>query len=78
MGAAGVFTVSGTNTYAEEGTYAVSVTITETDATMGAAVTPSTVTTGSAATVQDAVLHATGVAVADRGGELHRLGGNVH
>ena len=32
--------------------------------TIGAAVTPSTVTTGSAATVQDAVLHATGVAVA--------------
>ena len=65
-GAAGVFTVSGTNTYAEEGTYAVSVTITETDADANTptSVLPATVTTGSAATVQDAVLAASGVNVA--------------
>lgn len=49
----GPFTVSGTHTYAEEGSYAVSVTITDTD------FAANTATTSSTATVADAQISAT-------------------
>ena len=80
VGAAGVFTVSGTNTYAEEGTYAVSVTITETDADAHA---------DERAAVNGHHRfrgHGSGRCLArhgrggggHRGTELHRRGGDVH
>jgi parallel beta-helix repeat protein len=54
--AAGIFSVTGTHTYAEEGSYAISVTIAD--------VGGSTATVGSSAAVADAPLTASGVAVA--------------
>ena len=56
---------SKSHAYAEEGHYTVTTLITDTDADhVGAAVTPSTTTAVSTATVQDAALASSGVAVA--------------
>ncbi len=67
-GVGGVFTVSGTHTYAEEGNYAIGVSIVETDSDAGVVsgmtpVTPASTSANSAATVADSSLTATGVAV---------------
>ena len=58
---AGVLTVSGTNTYAEKGSYPVSVTINDTDG--------SNANASSTATVADAALSATGVNVSATEGQ---------
>ncbi len=61
--AGGGFDVTGTNTYLEEGTYAISVVITDASG--------SSATTGSTATIDDAVLTATGMGVnASEGAEF--------
>jgi PKD domain len=56
-GSGGNFSVSGTHTYAEEGSYTISVTITDVDNP------PNAATVSTPATVKDAALHAQGISV---------------